>query len=236
MHTTGLAVTVVAQSADATYRTHRDTLSMPRCGARTDHGRGPLCKNPVTQAGARCHLHGGLAAGGPRITKMGTRRTTTSRGIGDRPTRNSHASDAARAAAAREKRRRRRVEEAAEFCSELLVDGWTEAVASRATDYVTDDTMWGLLKRRRTKHCKRLARIAADACIGSEPLASASRPGQVSRRLGKGAWLIAIARLQSTLTTVVSAPERTDVVTVLQAAQSCRHRANYRHQASESAL
>ena len=45
----------------------KHTLRMARCRARTQNGTGPLGRNPVNEAGMRCHQHKGLPEASPRL-------------------------------------------------------------------------------------------------------------------------------------------------------------------------
>jgi hypothetical protein len=69
----------------------------------------------------------------------------------------------------KEARNEKIVEDAAAFCSELLMDGaWQKTVANRATNYVSDPTWKGLFGGRRTARCKILAKLAADILAGKQ--------------------------------------------------------------------
>jgi hypothetical protein len=72
--------------------------------------------------------------------------------------------------AAKEQRQKKRVDEAVKLCSEVLSDGWQETAASRATDYVSEQTWHALFRRRRTRHCRALADLAASVLTGKEKL------------------------------------------------------------------
>jgi hypothetical protein len=61
-----------------------------------------------------------------------------------------------------------RVRRAADYCSDILTNGWQEAVAEQATDYVTEATWNRLFRGRRGKRCKALAKIAAAILAGKE--------------------------------------------------------------------
>lgn len=66
-------------------------------------------------------------------------------------------------------RQRRIVEEAASFCSDVLVDGWKETVADRANAYVTEPT-WDKLVRGRRRRCRALADLAKAIFAGKKAL------------------------------------------------------------------
>jgi hypothetical protein len=66
---------------------------------------------------------------------------------------------AAAKAARMEEKKRERIKKAADYCSDVLTDGWVDAVAERATDYVTDET-WHRIFRSRGSQCRMLARVA----------------------------------------------------------------------------
>jgi hypothetical protein len=73
-------------------------------------------------------------------------------------------------AEAQERRRQGRVEKAAEFCVEVLKDGWADVVSERVTDYVTETTWKQLFSRRRRRRCKLLAQLAAAILAGKKKL------------------------------------------------------------------
>lgn len=60
-----------------------------------------------------------------------------------------------------EQQRERRIEATAEFCADSLTSSWREAVADRATDYVTDTTWRYLTRTRHRRQCRALAKIAS---------------------------------------------------------------------------
>lgn len=66
-------------------------------------------------------------------------------------------------------RERRIVEEAASFCSDVLVEGWKETVADRANTYVTEPT-WSKLMRRDRRRCRLLADLAKAILAGKKAL------------------------------------------------------------------
>lgn len=72
--------------------------------------------------------------------------------------------------AAQERRRRERVEAAASFCIDALGDSWQEAAASRASDYVSEQTWQRLFRRGRRRHCETLAQIASLILAGKKKL------------------------------------------------------------------
>jgi hypothetical protein len=58
-----------------------------------------------------------------------------------------------------EEKRRDRIQAAADHCSELLSEGWADAVAERAADYVSQES-WNRMFQRHRNQCKALARLA----------------------------------------------------------------------------
>jgi hypothetical protein len=133
-----------------------DTQCMPRCRARTEDGTGRLCKRRVHKEGERCYLHRGLPTAPPRKARSKAR---------------SHAKPppTPRSSARQWKKDRDRVKKAAEYCSDVLTDGWQEAVAARATDYVSDQT-WKRLFNSSKRNCKSLAGLAKKILAGKEKL------------------------------------------------------------------
>jgi hypothetical protein len=65
-------------------------------------------------------------------------------------------------------KRKKRVEDAANFCAELLTDGWQKTVETKAAEYVGKRTMQRLSRRRRSRSCKLLAKFAADVLAGKK--------------------------------------------------------------------
>src|SRR6185437_7071286 len=96
-----------------------ETVGMARCRARTENGTGPLCKNPVREAGLRCHKHQGLPEAPPRI-RAEPRRTPT------RPTGTRSQRPAPRRTPA--ERRADQVREASEYCADVISSGWKDTV------------------------------------------------------------------------------------------------------------
>jgi hypothetical protein len=114
---------------------------------------------------------------GPRYPKATPKRRTTSRTNKGRsrtialraeppPSRNPSSARLA----AQERRRAERVEKAAEFCVAALNDGWQEAVADRATNYVTEMTWQQLFRKRRRRRCRILAELASAVLAGKKKL------------------------------------------------------------------
>jgi hypothetical protein len=66
----------------------------------------------------------------------------------------------ARPTKAAEERRKKRVEEAQDFCVDVLTDGWQDAVEARVADYITTDALRRISKRQRNA-CKSLATFAS---------------------------------------------------------------------------
>lgn len=151
---------------------------MPRCRARTQHGYGPLCTQPVKEPHQRCRDHKGLPEAPPRLRKPRRRSTSTARTATTRPTTGRRRTSAHRsqspvtarqaaAQAAAVAKRKKRVEDAATFCAELLTDGWQKTVENKAAEYVGERTLRRLSRRRR-RHCKLLAKFAADVLAGKK--------------------------------------------------------------------
>jgi hypothetical protein len=135
---------------------------MARCRARTKDGTGPLCTRKVKKEGLRCWQHKGLPTAPSRLSMPPKpRRRGASRTI---PT---HERRAANRVARAEAKQRERIQKAADYCSDILTDGWAAAVADRAAEYVTDQT-WHRLFRSRSNHCKTLARIAQRILAGKD--------------------------------------------------------------------
>jgi hypothetical protein len=144
------------------------TQVMARCRARTKDGTGPLCRRRVEEDGLRCYQHRGLPTAPPRLPKPSSsgkysaaRKTSTR----DRDRQQRSADRAAKAAA----KRRERVEIAADYCSDVISGGWSDAVADRAAGYVTQAT-WTRLFRTRRNHCKALAELAEQILAGKDQL------------------------------------------------------------------
>jgi hypothetical protein len=148
------------------------TQIMPKCRARTDHGYGPLCTQPVKRAGLRCHWHKGLPEAGPRLRRAGT---AIKRSQG--PSRSAGRTRAPRAATAtrvrRQPRQLDRVTRAAEFCADVVSEGWKEAAADRALGLVSDQAWTRLSRGRPKRRCKSLAEIAAQLLAAKQDLHNA---------------------------------------------------------------
>jgi hypothetical protein len=65
-------------------------------------------------------------------------------------------------------RRKKRVEDAANFCAEVLTDGWQKTVETKAVEYVSKRTLRRLSRRRRIRRCKLLAKFASDVLAGKK--------------------------------------------------------------------
>jgi hypothetical protein len=63
--------------------------------------------------------------------------------------------------ARQEQKKQERIEKAAQYCSEVVKDGWAETVAAHATNYVMEET-WRALFRSRKRNCKSLAKLAKE--------------------------------------------------------------------------
>ena len=146
---------------------------MARCRARTKNGKGRLCTRKVKKEDQRCWQHKGLPTAPPRVSNPP--------GARNRGGRKSSASSRARfqqwerqqRATARaeriEEKKRERVKIAADYCYDVLTDGWTAAVAQRATDYVTEQT-WHRIFASRSNQCRILAKIAREILAGKDRL------------------------------------------------------------------
>lgn len=163
-------------------RSHNE--EMARCRARTKNGTGPLCTRHVKQDGQRCFQHRGLPEAPPRISKSRSarvqraaqtsrpsgrppsgRRKTSNRGTGARvESYLARIATAHKREASRERRRqerdRERVTKAAEYCADVVTDGWTQTAINRSTDYVTDAVWQRLFGSRHRKRCRVLAEFA----------------------------------------------------------------------------
>jgi hypothetical protein len=150
---------------------------MPRCRARTKNGTGALCQRRVKKDGARCPDHRGQPTAPPRITKP---RATAQRSQ-RQPTRAQIQK--------REIRDRERVKKAAEYCNDVLTQGWEKAVAEHATKYVTEQT-WKSLFRSRKRNCKSLAALAKEILAAKEKFHKAIG--------GIVAWLLSLVGINDT--------------------------------------
>src|ERR1035437_9341503 len=144
---------------------------MTRCGAPTADGT--PCRRPVKRAGQRCFQHRGFAASRtssripasrpnvPTRPSPAMRRSTWEWDLEQSPTSaRSKQSPQNMPASTQGMRDNQRVVEAGVYCADLLSVGWKEAVADRVSGYA--ETTWSrLLRTRRRRHCKALARIAA---------------------------------------------------------------------------
>jgi uncharacterized protein (DUF1778 family) len=146
---------------------------MARCRARTENGTGPLCTRKVKSDGLRCWQHKGLPTAPPRMPKRSANRQSgTGRGNTSRTTLRQEQERRRRAtekAARVEAKKRERIKKAADYCSDVLTDGWVNAVAAQATEYVTDET-WHRIFRSRSNQCRMLARIAQRILAAKEQL------------------------------------------------------------------
>jgi hypothetical protein len=68
-----------------------------------------------------------------------------------------------------EKKKRERIQLAADYCSDILAEGWANTAAERVADYVTDAT-WNRLFASRSNYCKALARLAKRILTGKAKL------------------------------------------------------------------
>ena len=147
---------------------------MARCRARTEQGTGPLCRNPVSESGLRCYLHVGLPEAPPRLPKpRGQRARRTRVSSFHAPAPRQRRQTASRAE--REQRRREeRVQKAADFCADVVIGGgWVDTVAERASGYVSEETWQRLLRGRRGRYCKALARAAENILAGKQKIHNA---------------------------------------------------------------
>jgi hypothetical protein len=70
-------------------------------------------------------------------------------------------------------RREQRIDAAATFCAKVVDDGWEQAVADRATEYVTAETWQKVFAPRgRRRRCTVLAKIAQAVLAGKKKLHS----------------------------------------------------------------
>jgi hypothetical protein len=141
---------------------------MARCRARTEDGTGPLCNRKVKKDGMRCYQHKGLPTAPPRLSKSVELPKRGTRGSARAREQARHSRAAARAARIEEKKRER-IKAAADYCSDLLMEGWSETVAERAADYVSDQA-WNRIFRSRGNQCKTLAQLARQALAVKDQL------------------------------------------------------------------
>jgi hypothetical protein len=144
---------------------------MARCRARTENGTGPLCKNPVSEPGMRCHHHVGLPEAPSRLPRPRSQRTPRTRDSASydpaSPQRRQSVGQAERA----ELRRQERVRKVSEYCADVVGSGsWADTVAERATDYVSEKTWQRLIRGRRGRQCRALARTAEGVLTGKRDI------------------------------------------------------------------
>lgn len=152
----------------ATFSVRVHTQGVARCRARTEDGTGPLCARKVKKEGLRCWQHRGLPTAPPRISQSPRSRTRSANKRTPMHEQRRQQREAIRAARIEDKQRER-VRKAADYCNDILTDGWAEAVAERATDYVTDET-WKRLLKSRSNQCRTLAQIAQRISAGKDKL------------------------------------------------------------------
>jgi hypothetical protein len=168
------------QQARAVQTTNSDDRHMPkpRCRAATEDGS--PCKNLVKAEGMRCHerSHKGQPAVTPGQRRRPRSTASTVRSGTSQASRRRRSSRQRRGRGRRTKPRGRkgqnrrqyavenltakqrcRVEQAAQLCGAVLADGWPEAVADRASDYVSGSTFQKLVRSRRGR-CRVLADLA----------------------------------------------------------------------------
>jgi hypothetical protein len=127
---------------------------MARCRAPTEDGT--RCRRKVKRAGQHCYQHRGIRFAATPRARPRRRSASAQKMLPPRPTRK------AAPAATKEQRQEDRVKKAAEYCADVVYQGWPEAVADRAVGYVSQPTWERLLGGRRASRCRALARIAAD--------------------------------------------------------------------------
>lgn len=119
----------------------------------------------------RCHLHTGLPEAPPRSPKartQRTQRTIISKSYAPAPPQRRRAVSRADR---EERRRQERVRKAAVYCADIVSSGdWQDAVAERVTDYVSQETWQRLLRGRRARQCKALARAADNLLAGKQKI------------------------------------------------------------------
>lgn len=151
---------------------------------------GQRCHHHKGQAEAPARLHrphraiGATNASGARKRSPDHRRTTQrshTAGLERRPrspqvtTRSTRKTEPATRRAtsestrADEERRKKRVEEARDFCADILTDGWQDAVGAKVAAYVTDETLERLAKRHGNA-CRSLATYAKGLLDGKDKL------------------------------------------------------------------
>jgi hypothetical protein len=147
-----------------------DTPVMALCG-RPRKSDGRPCENPVRRAGMACSKHGGPGALASRNWRVAGTRTAARQSpdqwsvpIAPTPPRTPGTTAARQQAPKaspppRKEQERKRVEKTAQFCADLITNGWQETVADRIMAYAP--TTWGRMRRSsRTRTCKALARMA----------------------------------------------------------------------------
>lgn len=136
----------------------------------------------------RCHCHKGQPEAPPRLPKPRAprkRKAATARSYSPAPRAPRQTVSRARR---QEQRRRERVQKAADYCADILVSGWADTVADRASAYVSKPTWNRLFRGRYRKRCKTLARIAAAMLEAKQEIHSllGSLAGGLASLLGAG--------------------------------------------------
>jgi hypothetical protein len=66
------------------------------------------------------------------------------------------------------------VQKAADYCADVVIgSGWVDAIAERASGYVSEETWQRLLRGRRGRYCKALARVAEHILAGKQKIHNA---------------------------------------------------------------
>jgi hypothetical protein len=94
------------------------------------------------------------------------------------------------------RKRQERLEKAVKVAREVATDGWQEAVADRATNYVTDRTWKKLFTARRSGLCKALAELAAETLATKKKLHGVVGwvAAWFTKRVGAGQLAVTVAR------------------------------------------
>lgn len=189
---------------------------MPYCsGQKKDGGK---CRRKVKVAGQRCRDHRGTwlsslqkepkrprnsGSASPKARESKSGRTKSSRSgqrsVSGSPTQRSYALDAELAPTAPQRAGRQlsegqvdRVKDAAGLCANIVVSGWTSAVAGRAVDVVGDDIWRQLCGSPDPKDCRVLAKIAEYLLDGQNWLHA--QVGTIAEAMAAGAGLGRVPR------------------------------------------
>jgi hypothetical protein len=159
-----------------------------RCGATTEDGT--PCRQLVAAPGGRCYQHprwstpstgsGGRFRARSRSTGAASRatvnaapsRSKTSPPAPSAPQPSPDRSSARSSTATVRRLRQERVAKVAEFCADVIGDGWEDAIAGQATNYLTEATRRALLRGPHSRNCKALAALARAILAGKQQVHS----------------------------------------------------------------